>query len=247
MTDYQNVPVTVLGASRGIGRVIAEDFHRQGAKVLAVARRQRGLDDLAGAVPGIATLACDATAADAPDNVFKAQVPRVLVIAGGTVPPCAPLPEMGWEDFSANWNADTRMSFNFLKAALNRPLPDGTSVVTITSGAMLAGSPISGGYAAAKKMQHFLSGYAQKEAGRANRELRFLTVSPGRLIPGTDVGTRGVSSYAQYNGVSEAAFVANMGTLLTPQDVSNAVMQVLEDASPGGNFAVSPDGVTALT
>jgi len=229
-----------------LGRLIAEDFHRKGAKVLAVARGNAGLETLAKDLPGVSTLALDASLPEAPEKVFKVQLPQVLVLAGGAVPPCMPLPEMEWDDFSANWNADTRMSFNFLKAALKKPLPAGAAVLTVTSGAMLGGSPISGGYAGAKKMQHFLSGYAQKEAGRAKLDLRFLTLSPARLIPVTDVGQRGVASYAAYNGVSIADFIANLGPPLTLQMAADAAFKVLEDAPPGGNFAVSPDGVAAL-
>jgi NAD(P)-dependent dehydrogenase (short-subunit alcohol dehydrogenase family) len=247
MSDFSNTPVTIIGASRGLGRTLVENFHRMGAQVLAVARGQEGLNALSRALPGVATLALDAAAPDAPARVLAAQTPRLLILCGGAVPPCAPLPEMSWEEFSTNWNVDTRMSFQFLQAALKTPLPAGSTVVTITSGAMLNGSPISGGYAGAKKMQHFLSGYAQKEAGRAGLDLRFLTLSPGRLIPGTDVGQIGISSYAAYNGVSATEFLAGMGEKLSTQKVSDAVLDLIKDATPGGNFAVSPEGLAALT
>jgi hypothetical protein len=48
------------------------------------------------------------------------------------------------------------LAFNFCKAALLRPLPAGALVVLISSGAALAGSPISGGYAGAKRTQIFI-------------------------------------------------------------------------------------------
>ena len=67
MSEYQNIPVTIIGASRGLGRTLAENFHRRGAKVLAVARGRVGLDELARQLPGISVLACDATSPDAPD------------------------------------------------------------------------------------------------------------------------------------------------------------------------------------
>ncbi len=67
------IPVTVVGASRGLGRVVAETFYRLGAQVLVVARGQAGLDAMARDLPGIAVLACDASAADAPERVFAAQ------------------------------------------------------------------------------------------------------------------------------------------------------------------------------
>ena len=52
MTDLSRTPVTLIGASRGLGRVLAETFHRLGAQVLVVARGQAGLDAVARDLPG---------------------------------------------------------------------------------------------------------------------------------------------------------------------------------------------------
>jgi NAD(P)-dependent dehydrogenase (short-subunit alcohol dehydrogenase family) len=247
MSDFHNVPVTIIGASRGLGRVLAQNFHAQGAKVLAVARGRAGLDALARELPGVSVFACDAASPDAPEQVFAVQIPRILILCGGAVPRCVPMTELDWNAFSIEWNTDTRMSFNFLQAALKQPLPNGTTVITITSGAMINGSPISGGYAGAKKMQQFLSGYAQREAGRAGLDLRFLTLAPGRVIEGTDAGTAAINGYAAYNGTTVAGFIADMGPKLTLQYVSDTLFGLVKDAAPGGNFVVFPDGVKALT
>ena len=247
MTDLFNIPVTVIGASRGLGRTIAETFHRLGARVLVTARGQAGLDALARDVPGIRTLAGDASAPDTPDKVFAIQIPRILVLCGGAIPPCLPVHEMNWGQFSTSWNNDVRMSFHFLQAALNRPLPAGTTIVTISSGAVVNGSPISGGYAGAKRMQIFMSSYAQKESDRAKRGLRFLALSPARLMPETDIGKAGVAGYAAYAGTTEAAFLEMIGITQTTQQVADAVIDLIEDAQPGGSFIVSPDAVSVLS
>ena len=42
MTDLSRTPVTLIGASRGLGRVLAETFHHLGAQVLVVAGGQAG-------------------------------------------------------------------------------------------------------------------------------------------------------------------------------------------------------------
>jgi NAD(P)-dependent dehydrogenase (short-subunit alcohol dehydrogenase family) len=247
MADLSHTPVTLVGASRGLGRVLAETFHRLGAQVLVVARGQTGLDAVARDLPGLAVLACDASAADAPDRVFAVQTPHILILCGGAVPPCRPFPEVDWEEFSGNWDNDVRMSFHFLQATLKRPLPRGATVVTITSGAVRQGSPISGGYAGAKQMQIFMTDYAQKAADRARLDLRFLSLAPARLMPQTDIGAAGVKGYAAYNGISEAAFLETMGLGQTPQQVADALLDLIGEAPPGGNFIVSPDGVAALS
>ena len=130
---------------------------------------------------------------------------------------------------------------------MKRPLPQGATVVTITSGALLQGSLISGGYAGAKKMQAFLTGYAQKEASRAGLDLRFLSLAPARLMPQTDIGAAGVKGYAAYNGTSEAIFLEAMGPGQTPRQVADAVIDLIGEGKPGGNFIVSADGVAALS
>lgn len=247
MADLSRTPVTLIGASRGLGRVLAENFHRLGAPLLVVARGQADLDTIARDLTGAAVLACDASAPDAPDRVFAVQAPRILILCGGAMPPCRPLPQVDWEAFSDNWNNDVRMSFHFLQAALKHPLLPGTTIVTITSGAVRQGSPISGGYAGAKQMQIFMTGYAQKEADRAGLDLRFLSLAPARLMPQTDIGAAGVKGYAAYNGTSEAAFLAAMGPALMPQQVADALLKLIGEAAPGGNFMVSPDGVAALS
>jgi len=245
MSDFSNLPVTVIGASRGLGRTIAETFYRQGAQVLATARGQAHLDAMARELPGLKVLAGDASQPDAPRQAFAIQVPRLLILCGGAIPPCRPLPDMDWEAFGANWNSDVRMSFHFLQAALMRPLPDGTTVVTIGSGAMIGGSPVSGGYAGSKRMQVFMSGYAQKESDRAGLGLRFLSLSPARIMPEADVGKAGIAGYAAYNGVTEAAFIEGLGTPLSLKTVADALTGLVGDKA-SGDFLVSQDGVSAL-
>src|SRR5260370_5604674 len=161
MADLSRTPVTLIGASRGLGRVLAETFHRLRAQTLVVARGQAGLDAVARDLPGVATLACDASADDAPARVFAVQAPHILVLCRRPMPPCLPFPEVDWAAFSGNWNNDVRMSFHFLQAALKRPLPRGATIVTISSGAVRQGSPISGGYARARQMHIVMSGHAQ--------------------------------------------------------------------------------------
>jgi short-subunit dehydrogenase len=71
---------------------------------------------------------------------------------------------------------------HFSKAAPSEPLPGGASVILISSGAALAGSPNSGGYAGAKRTQLFIANYSQKESDRLGLGLRFSAVAP-RIMP----------------------------------------------------------------
>jgi len=247
MNDFTDVPVTLIGASRGLGRVLAETFHRLSADVLVTARGQQDLDAVARDLPGVKTLACDATKPDATARVLAVQVPKILVLCGGAMTVNIAFPDLDWDAFNISWETDTRISFNVLKAVLERPLPPGSVVVTLSSGAAVNGSPISGSYAGAKRMQMFLSGYAQKASDRAGLDLRFVSLAPARIMPQTGLGAAAVRDYAVYNGTTEAGFLAAMGPSQTPQQVADAVLDLVRDGGPSGNFIVSADGVAALS
>jgi NAD(P)-dependent dehydrogenase (short-subunit alcohol dehydrogenase family) len=240
--------VVVIGGSRGVGRQVVEAAARNGAaRVLAVARQALSLKQLAKEIPGIELLALDATAEGAPSRVFAALMPDILVLSAGAFPPAAPFHQLNWPEFAANWEADVKISFHFLKEILSRPLPAGTSVILISSGAALAGSPNSGGYAGAKRTQLFLANYAQKESDRLGLGMRFVTLAP-RMMPDTDLGQHAVAGYARYLGISPADFVRSMDAPPTSSDVAAAVIEVASDpdSHKGKAFIVSGKGLKAV-
>ncbi len=155
--------VIVLGASRGLGAMIAQRAASEGARTLAVARRRLWLDELARNTGNVDVLELDVSEEGAPERVFSERVPTLLVVCGGARPHAAPIHEMNWEQFSANWENDVKASFLFCKASLAKPLAPGSVVILVSSGAALNGSPVSGGYAGAKRMQMLIANYCQKE------------------------------------------------------------------------------------
>lgn len=239
--------MVVIGGSRGVGRLIAEAGARNGARVLAVARNEEPLRQLAYDVPGVEVLALDATHEDAPSRVFARLQPDILVLGGGVFPPVAPLHEQSWEQFAANWENDVRIAFNFCKAALAQPLPAGASIVLLSSGAALAGSPLSGGYAGAKRTQIFIANYSQKESDRLRLGLRFMAIAP-RMIPDTDLGRHAIAGYSRYLGITEADFVQGMAAPPTACIVATAVIELVlnPDRSLGDVFLVSGRGLEAV-
>ena len=239
----------VIGGSRGVGRQMVEAAVRSGARVLAVARQEGPLRLLAQEVVGTATLSLDATDEDAPSQVFHVLQPDILILCGGALPPGAPLHEQSWDEFTVNWETDVKIAFHFCKWALSRPLPPGSSVVLISSGAGLAGSPISGGYAGAKRMQMFMANYSQKESDRLGLGLRFLALAPARIMPDTDLGKHAVASYSRYLGIPASEFIQGMTSPQTPSDVATAVIELVTNAdrSKGNVFVVSGKGVESIS
>lgn len=240
--------VVVIGASRGLGRVVSAALHKDGAHVLAVARTSEPLTRLATELPGIETLALDATDADAPTKVFATLTPDVLILCGGAPRAHSPLHELDWTAFSGAWENDVKASFLFCKAALSRPLAPGTTVMLISSGAAIGGSPISGGYAGAKRMQMFMANYAQKESDRLKFGLRFLALAPMRPMPDTEGGMAAVDGYAHYLGISRAEFIKRQDAPQTADDVANAVVQfaIAPPGDPTNVFIVSGKGVEPM-
>ena len=148
MSALTGKTMVVIGGSRGVGRRIVEAGVRNGPRVLAAARQEAPLRRLAEEVSGAKVLALDATDEAAPMKVFDALAPDIVVVSAGAFPPAAPLHEQSWPEFAVNWETDVKIAFHFCKAALTRPLPAGASVILVSSGAALVGSPISGGYPA---------------------------------------------------------------------------------------------------
>jgi NAD(P)-dependent dehydrogenase (short-subunit alcohol dehydrogenase family) len=239
--------VVVIGGSRGVGRRIVEVAIRNGARVLAVARREVPLRQLAQEVCGTEVLSLDATDEAAPSKVFEVLQPDILVLCGGAFPPASPVHEQSWQEFAVNWETDVKIAFHFCKAALSRPLPACTSVILISSGAALAGSPNSGGYAGAKRTQIFIANYSQKESDRLCLGLRFMVLAP-RIMPDTELGKHAVEGYSRYLGISAGDFIQSMASPPTSSDVATAVIELATnpDRSKGKVFIVTGKGLEVV-
>ncbi|MBL7490128.1 SDR family oxidoreductase [Frankia sp. AgB1.9] len=215
----------IVGASRGLGRGIAEAFAGAGTPVVAVARNEAALAQLAATDPRLRTEVADATDAATAGRLFDRYEPSIVVLVAGASPLMRPLHHQTWETFSANWHTDVRIAFHWLREALLRPLRPGALVIVVSSGAALAGSPLSGGYAGAKATQRLISGYARDEAERAGLGITFTTVLP-RLTPLTALGAPAVRAYAARSGQTEEAYLRQLGEPLTPELAGTALVDL---------------------
>ena len=239
-------PAIVTGASRGFGRAIAAALTAAGTAVVGVARDESALE-LAGKELGerFIAVAGDATDEALAQRLIREYQPGLLVLNAGAAPYLAPLPEQTWETFSRNWHSDTRQAFTWTRAALRAPLAPGSTVVLMSSGAAIAGSPLSGGYASAKAALRYLRGYAAEESERAGLGVRFVALLP-QLTPATGLGQAAVAGYAARQSVDPGAYVANLQPILTPELVAAAVLAVAADPASQPEYAVSGAGYRAL-
>ena len=230
MGDLSGRTTVVVGASRGLGRGIARAFAQAGASVVAVARTNPALAEVAGTSENIRTEVADATDAAVAWSLLDQYRPEVLILVAGANPVTRPLQYQTWETFSANWHSDVKIAFTWLREALLQPLPRGGRVVVVSSGAAINGSPASGGYAGSKATQRFIAEYAQDESRRAGLDITVTAVMP-RMTPFGDVGRRGIRAYAARDGLTEEAYLEQLGELLTPE-MAGATMVDLVRADP---------------
>jgi len=216
MSELSGRTTLVVGASRGLGRGIAAAFAEAGAAVVAIARSGPALAELATTSANIRTEVADATDATAAGSLLDRYEPEVVILVAGAIPLMRPLQHQ----------TDVRIAFHWLREALLKPLRPGSVVVVVSSGAALAGSPLSGGYAGAKATQRLITGYARDEADRAGLGITFTAVLP-RITPLTDLGRPAVRAYAARTGQSEEEYVQQMGEPLTPEGAGAALVELV--------------------
>jgi NAD(P)-dependent dehydrogenase (short-subunit alcohol dehydrogenase family) len=249
MTDSNHRTPTALvtGASRGFGWAIAAALHADGARVVAVARSTDRLADLHRDLGDrLVPVTADVTDPVVAGMLLAQYRPDTLVLNAGAAPLPRPLQEQTWESFSRNWDVDVRHAFHWIREALLLPLRPGSTVVALSSGAAVAGSPLSGGYAGAKSTIRFITGYAADESARAELGLRFLSVLP-RLTPATGLGAMAVEAYARRNDMTVEQYLEEVGPGITAEDVGKATLELVAATEhESGAYLLTPAGLTPL-
>jgi NADP-dependent 3-hydroxy acid dehydrogenase YdfG len=216
----------VTGASRGFGRAIAVSLSRAGARVIGVARSGDQLQEVRAELGDSFTpVTADVTEPVIAGRLIDAYRPSILVLNAGAAPLPRPLHQHTWQTFSQNWDSDVQHAFRWLREVLLTPLDKGSTVVTISSGAALRGSPLSGGYAGAKATIRFIASYAREESQRAGLDIRFRCVLP-QLTPATALGSAAAAAYAARSGQAPPA-----GPVLSAEQVGSAITTLITDPS----------------
>jgi 3-oxoacyl-[acyl-carrier protein] reductase len=235
-----NTTTMVVGASRGLGHGIAAAFAEAGDPVIAVSRTAA---DYPG---GITSEIADGGDPTVPARLLDRYDPQTVIIVAGATPHMRPLQQQTWETFSVAWQTDVRITFQWLREILLKPLRPGSRVIVLSSGAAVNGSPLSGGYAGAKATQRFITAYAQEEAIRAGLGITFTAVLPG-FAPETGVGRPAVQAYAARFGQSVDEYLGS-DPMLTPAQAGSALVDLVRTdvADLAAAYVLPGAGIKAL-
>src|SRR3712207_5423078 len=158
MTYLKRKVAIVTGASRGIGRAVAERLGRDGATVvLNYARNAEAAEEAVSAIEaeGVKALAIRTDISDVVEvrNLFRETIDRfgrldILVNNAGTAV-YKPLAEVTEEDFDRTFALNARGTFFAMQEAA-RSMSDGGRVISISTGGTVGGAPTGSIYAGSK-------------------------------------------------------------------------------------------------
>jgi NAD(P)-dependent dehydrogenase (short-subunit alcohol dehydrogenase family) len=238
--------IVVTGGSRGLGLGLVEVLVDRGAKVTVVARDQSALATVRQRL-GVAVISADITEEGVAQRVLADIRPEILALNAGMTPRMGRLDQLSWADFTAPWETDVKAGLYWLQAALNLPLKPGSRVLVGSSGAAENGSPLSGGYAGAKRMLWFMAKYANKVAEQKKLGIRFQAIVPQQIIDGTGVGDEASRGYARAMGLEREVFLAGFGAPMPPRQFGEHVVSLLTERQYADAVAFGLKGDTGIT
>jgi len=175
----------VTGASSGIGRATVERLVAEGWRVLAVARRQERLDQLA-AETGCEVLAVDVTSDDSVDalarrveELFEGSLNAVVHVAGGALG-IESAADADLEKWQRMYEINVLGAVRVTRALLPTVRASGRGdLLFVTSVAAQEAYPGGSGYNAAKAGEHMLAAALRLELN--GEPIRVIEVAPGMV------------------------------------------------------------------
>jgi NAD(P)-dependent dehydrogenase (short-subunit alcohol dehydrogenase family) len=229
--DLTGRVAVVTGSGQGIGRAIAWGLADAGCDVVLNARRN---DDLEVTAAGIRERGRDALIVagdirDLSEELADRAMERfgridvwVNNVGGSDEKTTRTLIDTPDDVFRAQLELNLTSAFQGCKAAAKRMQP-GSSIVNISSGAGMRGSPYTGPYAAAKAGMNNLSETLALELAP---DIRVNTVAPG------PVATEAFSEVLNTDGQHDAiAATIPLGRIGRPDDIAGAVLYLVSDAA----------------
>lgn len=172
----------ITGGGTGMGRATAALFHKEGAKVAIVGRRESVLKKAAEAMgKDVLALSCDITNEPAVIRMVETVVAAfgridVLVNAAGVNPSRADIAQTDLKAFHDTMEASATGTFLVTRAVIPS-MPEGGSIVLLGSAAAMRGWPVRFSITAAKGALHAITRQLARSLGKDG--IRVNLVSPG--------------------------------------------------------------------
>lgn len=237
--DLKGLRVLVTAGASGIGRVTAESFLANGARVHLCDLEETALDEVRRALPQAGVTRCDVSDPGQVDALFEAAAGSlggldVLVNNAGVAGPTLPVEKISDED----WRRTQAVNLDGQFFCVRRAVPllreaGGGSIVNLSSAAGRFGFPLRTPYSASKWAVVGFSRSLAMELGPDG--IRVNALCPG-AVQGERID-RVIAAKAVERGISEAemrdAMVADssLRRFVSQQDIAN---QILYLCSPLG-------------
>ena len=245
----------ITGGGRGIGRAIALEFARNGARVAVAARTAEQVEQVAAEIGGDAVaLVCDVSDPESVARMFSRMRedfgnPDILVNNAG-IAESATLVNTTDELWHRHLAINLSGTFYCTRAALPAMLKRGWGrVINVASIAGKSGAPYIAAYSASK---HGVLGLTRSAA----LELATTGVTVNAICPGyvdTDMVTRGIDQITAKTGrTAEEALdslkkMSPQNRLVTPEEVAAIALLLASDAGRGINGqGINVDGGSVL-
>lgn len=235
--SLQNKIILVTGASSGIGKCVAIECSKMGARVIITGRNEERLDETLNSLygEGHTSLAADLSTEDGIKYLLNS-IPKVdgIVLCAGRAQ-LTPFNFATREKFDKMFSINLFSPIEILRMIVKKKLYNpGLSVVAISSAAALAVTPANGIYGAGKAALSVFLQYAALEL--AGKNIRVNSICPSMV--NTPMTAPDTVTKEQLEADEQKIPLKRYGE---PEDVAYAVIYFLSDASSwvtGNNFII---------